>query len=234
MKFIGRRVKGNSESLRSTVDALVLESPPIHLEMGHPAKWTLGTETLMWLAERIPECARTIETGCGYSTIIFAAGGIEHTTITPDENEIHRIENYCESRGISTSKVNFVVGTSQRVLPSLNIGTTDLVLIDGEHAFPIPCLDWYFMSPSLRVGGLMMVDDWKIPSVHFLVDFMRAERPTWSEFDRVSNTIVFQKIAREDRSSDWEGQYINRHAGVPTFRRRVRLKIRKTARDLLG
>lgn len=216
------------------VEALLVESPDLHLESGQPVQWSLAIDALMWLAENIPNCRRTIETGCGYSTVLFAASGVEHSVITPNKDEIMRVERYCGSRGISMASINFLVGMSQQLLPSLDIGPTDLVLIDGAHAFPIPSLDWYFTSPSLRVGGLMMVDDWKIPSVRVLIDFLRAEGPTWREVDEVGNALVFQKIADEDRSADWKGQYINRHVATLPFRRRLRLKLQKIIRDQRG
>lgn len=227
-------MRTSPEGLQSVVNDLLVSGPEVHVEEGRPVQWTLGVDTLMWLAKRIPSCSRTIETGCGYSTVLFAAAGIEHTAITPNEDEILRIQRYCESRGIRMDRVNFLVGTSQQLLPSLDIRPTDLALIDGAHAFPVPCLDWYFTSPSLRVGGLLVLDDWRIPSVGFLVDFLRAEPPTWREVDQVGNAIVFEKTADEDRTCDWKGQYVNRRVGIPPFPRRLRLKVRKTLRDLRG
>jgi predicted O-methyltransferase YrrM len=84
---------------------------------------------------------RTLETGCGYSTIIFALKGMRHTVISPIFEEHQRIGEWCDANEIDLSNVEFKLGRSEDLLPALKPEPLDLVLIDGWHAFPAPFLD---------------------------------------------------------------------------------------------
>ena len=101
----------------------------------------------------------TLETGAGYSTIVFAQLGAQHTAITPAADEVQRITAYCTEQGIATERTTFKIGYSQDVLPGLEITDLDLALIDGGDGFPIPAIDFFYLAPRLRVGGYLLIDD---------------------------------------------------------------------------
>lgn len=214
--------------------ALDAERPQFHYVDGEPVEWSIGPQTLERMLEYLPRARATLETGCGFSTVLFAAAGIDHTVVTPAREEVERVRDFCAKHGISTSGLNNVIGDSTRALATLEMPELDLVLIDGAHAFPVPCIDWYFTQSALRPGGHLVIDDFRMPSVAFLVRFLRAERPTWREVAVTGNSVIFSKLADDDFSRDWEGQFINRHAMRPPFPRRVRLKLRRTWRDARG
>ena len=115
----------------------------------------------------------TLETGAGASTIVFAAGGAEHEAVTPSQDEADRILAECERRGISTENLTFRIGSSADVLRDWEPRELDLVLVDGAHAFPYPTLDWWYLAPHLKVGGLMLLDDAYMPPVAAVVDHVR-------------------------------------------------------------
>jgi hypothetical protein len=48
-------------------------------------------------------------------------------------------------------------------------------LLDGEHAFPIPQIDFYYLARSLKVGGVLIVDDIDIWSCKILHEFLYWE-----------------------------------------------------------
>jgi hypothetical protein len=92
------------------------------------------------------------------------------------------------------------------VLPRLEPRALDLALIDGAHGFPYPTLDWWFLAPRLRVGGLLVVDDCYLPPVGTLVDFLRAQ-PSWElSATPGRRTVVFRKLAEAEPGPDWSGE----------------------------
>jgi len=151
---------------------------------------------------------RTLETGAGSSTIVFAAGGAEHEAITPDASEEARIRRECELRGIDSSRVTFRIGPSHEVLPALEPRELDLVLVDGAHGFPYPVLDWWFLAPHVKVGGRMLLDDAYMPPVGSLVDALRAQ-PAWRVEETVGyRTVVVRKLAADLPHWDWAGERV--------------------------
>jgi hypothetical protein len=105
------------------------------------------------------------------------------------------------------------------VLPRLEPRPLDLVLIDGAHGFPYPVLDWWFLAPRLRVGGLLVVDDAYLPPVGALADFLRGQ-PSW-EVAAIPGrrTVVFRKLAEAEPGADWSGEGRLSFRYLPPLRR---------------
>src|SRR4051812_38368056 len=122
---------------------------------------------------------RTLETGCGLSTILFALRGAEHTCIVPNAQEVERVRGWCADHGVDDSGLHFEVAPSEQVLPSADLGELDLVLVDGSHSFPQVFMDWFFTQQALKVGGTLIVDDVHVWTGRVLRDFLDAE-PEWS------------------------------------------------------
>src|SRR4051812_7899693 len=122
----------------------------------HPAAkgepWALDSQTLERLAAVVPDGATTLETGVGESTVVFLAKAARHIAIGPDEREAEAIRAFFVEHGIPTENFEFHVGISERVLPVLDLPQLDVVLIDGQHAFPAPFLDWFYTADQLRQG----------------------------------------------------------------------------------
>jgi hypothetical protein len=150
----------------------------------------------------------TLETGSGSSTLVFAARGAEHEAVTPDAAEETRIRTECERRGISSERVRFLIGPSHEVLPRWEPRPLDLVLVDGAHGFPYPVLDWWYVAPHVRVGGLVLLDDAYMPPVRVLVDALR-DMPGWEVAAAVSpRTVAVRKVAEGLPPFDWHGEPI--------------------------
>ena len=71
------------------------------------------------------------------------------------------------------SSLTFRIGSSADVLRDWKPRELDLVLVDGAHAFPYPTLDWWYLHPHLKTGGLMLLDDAYMPPVAAVVDHLR-------------------------------------------------------------
>ena len=191
-----------------TLDQLLADAPAIHGGSDGNELLTHGLleEALRLLDREVRPGSRTLETGSGYSTILFAMKGAEHTCIVPNQPEVDRIRAYCESRQIDTSRLTFHVQGSERVLPGLDVGTLDAVLIDGSHSFPQVFIDWFYTGHALAIGGLLLVDDVHVWTGRVLRDFLAAE-PEWTLADELGGrTAVFRKVAQTDPDRLWTDQ----------------------------
>ncbi len=180
---------------------LLTDSPKLH--GGGTISWGLSYEVLSYINEHANETFRTLETGAGLSTILFALKGTEHTCILPDKDIIDRIAEYCAQKQISLQKVNFVLDISENALPRLELTALDLVLIDGRHGFPAPFIDWYYTAPALKLKGTLIIDDTQLWTGDVLKRFLLSE-PEWKlkqEFS--SRACVFVKLAEGSESKEW-------------------------------
>jgi hypothetical protein len=111
--------------------------------------------------------------------------------------------------------VRFLIGPSHEVLPRWEPRPLDLVLVDGAHGFPYPVLDWWYVAPHVRVGGLVLLDDAYMPPVRVLVDALRNQ-PGWEVAAAIGQrTVAVRKVADELPPFDWSGE---RLGGRMSFR----------------
>ena len=196
----------------SLTDDLKHAPPGLH---GASEFWGLAWEALDFLERTVQPGMATLETGAGASTIVFAASGADHEAVTPSAEEAERIRAECDRRGISTERVTFRIGSSADVLRDWQPRPLDLALVDGAHAFPYPTLDWWYLAPHLKVGGLVLMDDAYMPPVAAVVDYLRTS-PAWRLERPVSfRTAAARKLAEEVPPSEWKGE---RSGGRMSFR----------------
>lgn len=216
------------------IGRLQSDRPAFH--QGGSARWDSLPATLEEIRRSVRPGDRTVETGAGASTVVFAAAGAAHTAISPDAREHERIRDYCRHVGIDVGSLSFVAGASQDVLPSVLSAerTLDFAFIDGAHAFPFPAVDWCYLTRALNVGGRLLMDDITIPAVTTVFRHMLAE-PNW-ELERVlDDRAAILRLSAEPAVGDWEAQRSN--AGFPDFSfaplpKRVELEGRYRIRQL--
>ena len=205
----------------AVVDELLRHDPEVHTELAQGVAQTYGlhASALRWLEANVRPDWRTLETGCGMSTVVFAATGADHITISPFESESDQVRDWCADRGISTGRVTFVDDISERVLPGMDLGDLDLVLVDGAHAFPQVFIDWYYASQSLRVGGLLLIDDLPLWTGYVLHGFLRQE-PGWEFVQSFAGRIaLFRKTAPMDPMRGFRAQpYVASRSAVEGWR----------------
>jgi predicted O-methyltransferase YrrM len=191
---------------RAVLDRLLAERPTFHYDQTQD--WSLGAGPLEILVDRVRPGWRVLETGCGYTTVVLAAAGAELITVAPSPYEHEAIVAWCRDAGIPTENLHWEEATSETALPGRELGTLDLVLIDGAHAFPIPFIDWFYAGGALRPGGLLLVDDTQVPSPRLLRDFLDAEGARWRRVTEVDNCAVFERIGDAPLvgMDDWQGQ----------------------------
>ncbi len=192
---------------------LMSDAPQFHTHDGSPISWQVCEGVLKYLEHSLHAGASTLETGAGVSTVVFALKQTRHICITPDADQVSRIQAYCTSRQISLDQVSFQIEPSERILPELRQTvpeqSLDLVLIDGRHAFPTPFIDWYYTADLLKVGGKVIVDDTHLWTGHILKEFLALE-PEWQlqmEWDPDSpRAALLTKLATGSHQKWWGEQ----------------------------
>ena len=89
------------------LDDIFLDPPLPH--KGGTLVWGLTKDVLRYIECALSPGAKTLETGAGISTILFALKSSEHTCITPKEQEVTLLRAYAERKGISLENVHFIV-----------------------------------------------------------------------------------------------------------------------------
>jgi predicted O-methyltransferase YrrM len=216
------------------VDRLLADPPAVHAmdatEDPEIGVWSTDRDCYLLLADEAGPGARTLETGSGLSTIVLTAIGAQHTCVTPAQVEADRIMDYCWERDIDTTSLTFEIGCSDEVLPRLVAEPIDLVLIDGNHGFPTPMLDWYFAASRLRQGGLLVIDDIHLPAVAHLCGFIDRD-PRWRDHRRTGKWAAYRRVGDGHLRQDWFDQPFYTAApdrGLATIPRRALGKLRRT------
>lgn len=173
---------------------LLLSAPPkFHGPDGAATDgWRLDDAGLRFLESHVQSDMRTIETGAGVSTILFALKRTRHTCVVPDRRVIARIQCYCASAEVSLETVTFVPSRSEYALPRLPPSPYDFALIDGRHGFPAPFMEWVYIADRLRQGSIILVDDTWIWTCHVLARFLDAS-PGWQRCGALPNSAAFRK-----------------------------------------
>jgi hypothetical protein len=189
------------------VSRLLKDRPVFH--SGGRRRWDSLPSTLDSIQRVVQEGDNCLETGCGASTVVFAAKGAYHTAISPDPEEHQRVLDYCSLVGVDTSRLSFIAGFSDLVLPYM---CTDRVLdtafIDGAHSFPFPAVDWHYVTRALKIGGRLLVDDIPIPAVAYVFRYMRSD-PSWRLDEILDDRAACLTLVHEPAPEDWTLQAFN-------------------------
>jgi hypothetical protein len=174
----------------------------------------IDPEVARFLHRAVAEGARTLETGSGLSTVVFAMRKAFHTVVTPSAQEAAVIQEFGREKHIAMDRVEFVVEPSETYLPRCTLRDLDLVFIDGKHSVPWPFIDWFYTADKLKAGGVCVIDDIHLESVLDLVKFLKEE-PRWEfVWELPGRTIAFRKLAANVHDVAWHQQpYITRRYG---------------------
>lgn len=192
-----------------SLERLIKDNPQFHQYEGTSTSWAVHPDTLRFLYNMLTPGMSTLETGCGHTTVIFSMVNTKHICITPDQGEAERVQQYCAKLGLAEN-ITFIIESSDTILPQGELipSELDFIFIDGAHRFPIPVIDWYYTAFRLKLGGIVSVDDFKIPSVKIVYDFLSVEEE-WELIKIVYNTAFFRKLQEPKNVNDWGGQKIN-------------------------
>jgi hypothetical protein len=151
------------------------------------------------------------ETGCGLTTLILSNLGERHLSFADGSGD-SLPKTQCHEY-FNAPVVQFVVGPSQKTLPHYKFDQPlDFVLIDGPHAFPFPDLEYYYFYQNIRAGGILVIDDFHIPTIGNLYMFLREDE-MWRHVADVETTAFFQRTQAPTHNpigDDWHLQRFNR------------------------
>jgi predicted O-methyltransferase YrrM len=197
--------------MHALIEKLLADRPHFHAwPDGKPANWAVAPDVLRFIAEQVSPGMNTLETGAGHTTVAFCIAGTHHVSVTPDEEQAGRIRAYLDGLGIDHD-LTFIHRSSDMVLPSGDgvPERLDFVLIDGAHRFPFPIIDWHFTEGRIPVGGMVAVDDFRMPSVRILHDFLHGE-DDWELVREFQVTSFFRRARKTENVWDWADQNINK------------------------
>jgi hypothetical protein len=183
----------------------VLAAPP----QVHPranGAWSTDPACYEYMATLAKPEARTLETGLGVSTVLFALWGCQHTCVVHSEAEVAACRQHLKSQGISAESITFHIGPSERALPNLHLQDLDLVFIDGCHGFPLATIDWFYAASMLRAGGVAVLDDAQLLHVRLgLFDFLNKD-PRWTRTMRRRKWVAYRRRESGALSEEWDQQ----------------------------
>jgi hypothetical protein len=203
---------------------------------GGSACYAIQPEVLRFFADSVSPSSKTLETGAGLSTLVFAVRETAHIAVTPSKPEVSAIRDYAADNSISLTSVRFICEPSEYFLPRCELADLDLVLLDGKHAFPWPMVDWFYTADRLKQGGLMIVDDAQMRSVGLLCDFMATDS-AWNLLrDFSGKTLVFRKMRPLIHDVAWHMQPWNtvRSSRSTSLHRELLGRVYRKVRRLLG
>jgi hypothetical protein len=200
------------------LEQLLSAPPKLHGPDGATTDgWRLNDTALLFLDSHVEKGMRTIETGAGVSTILFALNKARHTCIVPDRKVVRRIYRYSASVGVSLDTVTFVVERSEYALPRLRTSAYDFALIDGRHGFPAPFMDWFYIAGRLRRGGVVLIDDTWIWTCDVLARFL-DDSPGWRRCEDLPVSAAFLKEEDDVQHAEWVDQpFVYRQSPAARF-----------------
>lgn len=211
-----------------------VSAPSFHLSKPTAFPYALPSAVLHRLASELLQLQpqATAETGCGASTLVFARHSKRHAVFA--FNEFQVFERVRAMLSPPMPGLDFIEGPTQQTLPRHPFSAPlDAILLDGPHAFPFPHVEYAYLYPHLRPGGLLLLDDLQIPSVHSLYSVLR--RDAMFRLEAVLHRTAF--LRRTDAptfpndADGWENQRCNtRQLLRYTWRDRLRAKIPKPLR----
>lgn len=208
---------------------------------------TVSDRVLRTMWERSPRPLRhTAETGTGRSTLLFSNLSEQHVVFTKeDQGDGDSLGRVRSSPLLRPGSVTFSIGPTQLTVPRHNFAEPlDVAFIDGPHGFPFPVLEYYYLYPHIRPGGLLIVDDVHIPSIRFLMDFLSKDA-MWRLDNVVDQTAFLTRTTAptfDPLGDGWwlqgynrravEGSVIQRLRGrAPVALKRVWRRIRREVGD---
>ena len=138
---------------------------------------TVSFQVLKTITKYVKEfgpLSQSVETGSGFTTLLFSHLSENHLVFAFDEGD-RSISAVKKSELFKAENVTFVEGPTQKTLPQYNFTKKfELALIDGPHGYPFPDLEYYYFYQNIVEGGLLLIDDIQIPTIHRMFEIVKA------------------------------------------------------------
>ncbi len=175
-------------AFESTLDSILRIAPTLH------GSGTFSEKTLRALARHASarKIRCSVETGSGASTLLLSHLADWHIAFTVDSGS-GSLENVRRSPLFRPEVVTVVEGPTQLTLPRYQFTeTVQFALIDGPHGYPFPDLEYYHIYPHVEPGGMLVLDDIQIRTIHHMFEFLSVD-DMWRLEEVVENTAFFAR-----------------------------------------
>ena len=201
------QLKSGTEKLRSSEQFLSRKAK--HTEDYERTSHASTMPVLEYLFELVTRDMVSLETGGGWSTCVFAACSGTHIFINPDITSNKMIQDFLCEQFVGSGDLIILSKTSDTALPNLDTSIQiDIALIDGNHSFPVPIIDWHYIDFHLKRKGILLIDDAHMNSVGVLCEYLISEE-SYGKVTNIGNTVVFRKN-KDTRVWGWKDQIFNR------------------------
>ena len=200
---------GSNKQIQSTEQLFHRSSNGVNTSNMHRDVHTIDKSLMRYIQQNSSNLI-SLETGGGNSTLIFGQNSKKHFTINPDKTACILIAKFLDNHNIENN-ISFIEKASEDALP--NIGnyieeeSIDICLIDGNHSFPLPIIDWFYIDPLLKKNSILIIDDFKIKAVDMLIKFLKDD-DSYSYERHLGNAVIFRKVS--DVKMGWLDQKMNR------------------------
>jgi hypothetical protein len=163
--------------------------------------WRIHDQTCLELNSRLKPDMKTLETGGGLSTVIFAAKECHHTCIISEQALGDRISGLlpmCKYRYEQCFVHYFQI--LRRDPPNEPVRVRSHI-DSGCHGFPTVFVDFYYATRALKLGGTLIVDDMHIYTCNLIARFMHSD-PGW-KVDLVINRVAFGIKISDTLDYEW-------------------------------
>lgn len=170
------------------------------------------SSVLLAIAEVLPDGPlRTLETGCGKSTIMFSNLSARHLVFAYDDRNLEgsSVDMVQQNSDFRADVTTFVYGPTQQTLPRHQFADDDLfdvILIDGPHGYPFPDLEYALLYERLKPGAILILDDVHIPSIGRMYDILREDR-MYEEVGVFATTGLLKRTALAGVPGDGDHWY---------------------------
>ena len=173
-------------------------------------------EFIFTIIKNDPTIRKTLEVGCGYglSSLHICAAlkcreGVSHTIIDPYQyTSGGPARKSYDGAGIANLELagfdffHFLEMRSEFALPKLleqGENQLDLIFIDGWHTFDHALLDCFYATRLLRIGGVLILDDVRRPSIKDVVKFLK-NYPCYEEAGYVGEPRIIRALGKIKRA----------------------------------
>jgi hypothetical protein len=189
------------------VERVIADPPRVHPGAPDNAAWSTEESCYRFMADQIGNGSRTLETGAGVSTVLFAAWRCDHVAVVPYASEAAAVEQYLDDQGIARDSLRFDLRPSEEALPTLSRESPfDLVFVDGCHGFPAPIIDWFYGAGLLRKGGIVVFDDVQLPQVQCLLTTFIEPDERWEPVAGTTKWRAFRRLSEGSLGEEWFAQ----------------------------
>ena len=153
---------------------------------------------------------RSLETGCGKTSVIFSNIADQHTIFAYDDRDLGErssVRLYESHPMTQRDRIQFVPGPTQQTLPNYaHEAQYDVIMLDGPHGSPFVELEYYFLYPHLKKGGFLILDDVHIPTIGQFADVLKEDE-MFEYHALIETTLVLRRTHADTFDPLGDGWY---------------------------